>query len=65
MEAVGDGTHDRADRQTVKIVVHEDEDAENRRENRGEARVLHVLRHPFGVGARAASDRDDHRERAQ
>ena len=65
MEAVGDGTHDRADRQTVKIVVHEDEDAENRRENRGEARVLHVLRHPFGVGARAAGDRDDHRERAQ
>ena len=65
MEAVGDGTHDRADRKTVKIVVHEDEDAKNRRENRGEARVLHVLRHPFSVGARAAGDCDDHRERAQ
>ena len=64
MEAVGDGTHDRADRQAVEVVVHEDEDAENRREHRREARVLHVLRHPLGVGARAAGDRDDHRERA-
>ena len=64
VEAIGDGTHDRADRQAVEVVVHEDENAENRREHRREARVLHVLRHPLGVGARAAGDRDDHRERA-
>lgn len=59
------GAHDRAHREAVEVVVHEDDDAQHRSENLRHLRVLDVRRHPLGVRARSAGGRDDHHERAQ
>ena len=65
VESIGDGAHDRAHREAVEVVVHEDDDAQHRSENLRHLRVLDVRRHPLGVRARSAGGRDDHHERAQ
>ena len=64
-ELVGDGTHNGADRQAVEVVVHEDDDAKQRREHLGHLRVLDVGGYPLRICAAAARRGDDHGQRAQ
>ena len=47
VESIGDGAHDRAHREAVEVVVHEDDDAQHRSENLRHLRVLDVRRHPL------------------
>ena len=65
LELVRDGAHDRADRQAVEIVVDEDDDAEQRRHERGAALAADRAHRPLPVGARRARARDRRDEDAE
>ena len=62
---VGDRTHDRANGQTVEIVVDKDEDAEKGRCEGGAAARLDSLDRPFAVGARRARFCDERHQNAE
>ena len=64
-ELVRHRAHDGAHGKAVEVVVHEDDDAEQRREDRGGTGVLHVRGHPLRIGAGAAGRSDDHGKRSQ
>ena len=64
-EAVGDRTHNRANREAVEVVVHENENAQNGGHHAGEASALHVLRNPCAICARATGNGDEYDKRAQ
>ena len=62
---VGDGAHDRADRQAVEVVVDEDEHAEHEGGQLGADAALDVFRRPLaerGGSARGVDERDEDAE---
>ena len=51
VEAVGDGAHDGAHSEAVEVVVHEDDDAQYRRQDLRHLGILDMGGYPFGVCA--------------